>query len=44
LQDPAERTLLQPGEREMHDISHGTFRFVAMLLAAGLVLMIAGVL
>ena len=44
MQDPAERTLLQPAEHEMHDISPGTFRFVAMLLTAGLVLMIAGIL
>lgn len=44
MQDPAERTLLQPDTHEMHDISAGTFRFVSVLFAAALVLMVAGVL
>ena len=44
MQDKAERTLLQPHESEMHDISLGTFRFLSVLCAAALLLMIAGVL
>jgi hypothetical protein len=44
MQDPAERTLLQPHEHEVHDISPGTLRFISVLFAAGLVLMVAGVI
>jgi hypothetical protein len=44
VQDKVERALLQPQEREMHDISLGTFRFLSVLLAAALLLTIAGVL
>ena len=44
MQDKIERALLQPQESEMHDISVGTFRFLSVLLAAALLLTIAGVL
>jgi len=40
----AEADLQHPAEGEMHDLSSGTFRFLAILIAAVGVLMIAGVL
>jgi hypothetical protein len=42
MQDKAERVLLQPHDGEIHDISLGTFRFLSVLFAAALVLMVAG--
>ena len=48
MQDNSEPSLLQPPDqlhgREMHDLSLGTFRFLSVLFAAALVLMIAGVI
>ncbi len=43
MQDNRERSLMEPQESEVHDISLGTFRFLSVLFAAALVLMIAGV-
>ena len=42
MQDNNERAFMEPQEREIHDISLGTFRFLSALFAAALVLMIAG--
>jgi hypothetical protein len=44
MQDHSERALMEPQERESHDLSLGTFRFLSVLFAAALVLMIAGVI
>ena len=44
MQDNSERALMQPRNSEIHDLSLGAFRFVSILFAAALVLMIAGVL
>lgn len=49
MQDNSERSLMEPallkrGESEIRDISLGTFRFLSVLFAAALVLMIAGVI
>ena len=43
MQDNRERGLMEPQYSEIHDISLGTFRFLSVLFAAALVLMIAGV-
>lgn len=42
LHDNTERALLEAHTGEMRDISLGTFRFIAVLSCAVLVLMIAG--
>ena len=44
MQDNSERTLMEPRESEIRDLSLGAFRFLFVLFAAALVLMIAGVL
>jgi hypothetical protein len=44
MQDRTEAALMQPRPGEAPDISPGAFRFIAVLCAAGLVLMVAGIL
>ncbi len=43
MQDNSERALMEPHDREIRDISLGTFRFLSVLFAAAFVLLIAGV-
>ena len=43
MQDNRERTLMERQGSEIRDLSLGTFRFLSVLFAAALVLMIAGV-
>ena len=43
MQDNSERTLMESRDSEIRDLSLGTFRFLSVLFAAALVLMIAGV-
>jgi hypothetical protein len=42
MQDNSERALMEHHDGEIRDISLGTFRFLSVLFAAALVLMIAG--
>jgi len=44
MNDPAEIDMQRPHEGEMRDLSPGAFHFLAVLIAAAGVLMIAGVL
>lgn len=44
MPDDSKRALMEPQESESHDLSLGTFRFLSVLFAAALVLMIAGVI
>ena len=38
MHDHSERALMEPQERESHDLSLGTFRFLSVLFTAALVL------
>ena len=44
MNERAEFDLSHPREDEMHDLSIGAFRFIAILIAAAAVLLLAGAL